>query len=511
LDPVTITDAPLAVEELLEVAAGATVELGDDARASIGASRAVVDRMLEGNEPVYGLNTGVGHMKDVRLPIDELRSTQEMLLITHAGGTGEPLATERIRGAMAARLNGIARGGSGASPRVAEVLVEMLNAGVHPVVPSRGSVGTGDLGQLAGVGLVMIGRGRAELGGETLPGGDALRRAGIEPLRLEPKDGLTILSSNAAVVTDAAMAVTRGASIADLADVVASLSLEAVHGNPSIARSIVGGAKPFPGQIESCAAIEAALDGSFLTAPGAARSVQDPLSFRVIPQVHGALREAIAAARRAVEVELNGRGDNPLVSIDDAAMVHNGNFHPIVMAIAFDQLRVAIAHVGQISERRMSHLWDAFFERMTAAGPPPPGWHPPELFGLALRYPAAAEFAELKQLAAPATLDVPPLDIGVEDHATGAPLAVRKTDDALRLLEGILSIEVLMANDVLATEPGHPSLGVGTAAVAGRAGAAVDALDDRSPAEVRRAVATELFAPAPKAGETPHGPRHGRP
>ena len=393
MDPVTITDAPLAIEDLLAVSLGGKVELGDDARVTIEASRAVVDGMLEGDEPVYGLNTGVGHMKDVRLPIDELRSTQEILLMSHAGGTGEPLSTDRIRGAMAARLNGIARGGSGASPRVAELLVEMLNAGVHPVVPSRGSVGTGDLGQLASVGQVMIGRSRAELGGEVLPGAEALRRAGIEPLRLEPKDGLTILSSNAVVVADAAMAVLRARSIAEQADVVAALSLEAAHGNPSIAEPIVGEAKPFPGQIESCAAIRAALEGSPLLAPGAARSVQDPLSFRVIPQVHGAFREAITGARRAVELELNGRGDNPLVSTDDATMVHNGNFHPIVMAIAFDQLRIAIAHVGQISERRMSHLWDAFFEGVAQAGPPPPGWHPPELFGLALRYPAAALFA----------------------------------------------------------------------------------------------------------------------
>jgi histidine ammonia-lyase len=491
---VRITEAPLSIEELLAVADGAQVDLGDDARTTIAASRAVVDRMLAGEEPVYGLNTGVGHLKDVRLPVEDLRSAQEMLLLTHAGGTGEPLSTERVRAAMAARLNGIARGGSGASPRVADVLVELLNAGVHPIVPSRGSVGTGDLGQLAFVGQVAIGRARAELGGEILPGAEALRRAGIEPLGLEPKDGLTLMSSNAVSIGDGAIALMRATRAASGAEVIAALSLEATHGNPSIARPIVGEAKPFPGQIASCAALEAALEGSFLWADGAATSVQDPLSFRVIPQVHGAFREAVAAARHAVETELNGRGDNPLVSIDDDTMVHNGNFHPLVMAIAFDHLRIAAAHVGQISDRRMSHLWDTFFERVVGAGPPPPGWEPPETIGLSLRYPAAAASSELKQLAAPATLDVPPLDIGVEDHATGAPLAVRKTFEAMNLLEEILSIEVMMANDVLATEQEAPAFGGGTAALSAGARGAIDRLgDDRSPAEAQRAVAAELF------------------
>jgi histidine ammonia-lyase len=491
---VTITGAPLTIEELLAVAEGAAVGLGDDARATIAASRAVVDGMLEREEPVYGLNTGVGHMKDVRLPVEELRRGQEMLLMTHAGGTGEPLGTERVRAAMAARLNGIARGGAGASPRVADVLVEMLNAGVHPIMPSRGSVGSGDLGQLAFVGQVAIGRARAELGDEIMPGAEALRRAGIEPLRLEPKDGLTIMSSNAVSIGDGAIVLERAMSAASRAEVIAALSLEATHGNPSIARPIVGEAKPIPGQIESCAALEAALEGSFLSGGDAAPSVQDPLSFRVIPQVHGAFREAVAAARHAVETELNGRGDNPLVSIEYDTMVHNGNFHPLVMAIAFDHLRIAAAHVGQISDRRMSHLWDAFFERVVGAGPPPPGWEPPEAFGLSLRYPAAASSSELKQLAAPATLDVPPLDIGVEDHATGAPLAVRKAWESLSLLEEILSIEVMMAADVLGTERTMPSLGTGTSALAADARDAIDTLgDDRSPVEAQRSVAAALF------------------
>lgn len=481
----------MTIEELLRIAGGSPVELAETALSTIIASRAVIDRMLAGEEPIYGLNTGVGHMKDSRVPSDELRSAQMRLLMTHAGGTGPPLPAETVRAAIAARLNGIARGGSGASSGVAYVLVAMLNGGVNPVVPSRGSVGAGDLGQLASVGQVAVGAGRAELDGETLPGGEALARAGIDPLRLEPKDGLTLMSSNAFSIGEGALVLARAQRLAEQSDLVAALSLEATRSSPSVVQPVVGQAKPFPGQVASCATVMASLEGSDLFEPGAARSVQAPLSFRVIPQVHGALRESIDAASRAVTMELNGRGDNPLVSIEHDAMVHNGNFHPIVMAIAFDQLRVALAHVGQLSERRMSHLWDAFFEGVSAAGPP--GSEPHELFGLTLRYPAAATFAELKYLAAPASLDVPPLDIGVEDHATNAPLTVRLTSQALALLEEILSIEVLLAGDVLSTMQRPPVLGSRSGAAFAGSRAVVEALEgDRSPAAVQRAVADAL-------------------
>lgn len=507
MDTVTITAAAITIEGVLDVARGAELEIGDDARETIEASRAVIDRLLDGDEPVYGLNTGVGHLKDTRLPAEELRRAQRMLLVGHAGGLGDPLPTELVRAAVATRVNGIARGGSGASPRVADVLVQMLNARVHPIVPSRGSVGTGDLGQLATIGRVALGEGMAELDGERLTGAEALRRAGIEPLRLAPKDGLTIMSSNAVTIGAAALALERARRLAEVADVVAAVSLEATRGNTSVVHPAVGDGKPFPGQAESARAVRAALEGSFVLEPGVASSVQDPLSFRVIPQVHGALREAIAWARRAVEVELNGKGDNPLVSIEQDVMIHNGNFHPIVMAIAFDQLRVSIAHAGQIADRRLSHLWDAFFGSFMGAGPEVEapdqapgaieGGGPPELFGVSLRYPAAASVAELKQLAEPATLDVPPLDMGVEDHATGAPLAVSKTRDALDLLEEILAVEVLLAIDVLDAERPAASLGEGTSSLVSRArDALVDLGDDRSPAEAERSVARAMSEPA---------------
>jgi len=458
VETLTITDTPLTVEQVMAVVRGASVALSPDVCDRIAASRAVVDRVLGAGEAVYGLTTQVGHDRNVRLTEEQVRGEQLFLVMSHAGGFGPPLSTDVVRAALLMRLNGIARGGSGASQAVADMLVAMLNAGVHPVVPSISSVGAGDIGQMATMAQVAVGGGRAEHAGNVLPGGQALDRAGIAPLSLSGRDGLALLSANGVSVGHAALVVDRARRAVVAADLAAALSLEAMAGNPSILAAAVGRAKPIDGQIAALDHLRVLLDGSDLWEPDAARSVQDPLSFRVVPQVHGALREHVAAVTRAVEAELNAAPDNPLVSLEDQTLVSNGNFHPIVLAIACDALRVAVAHVGRLSERRMDHLWTEVLDGLSG---PPSG----PLFGLALRYPAAAAVQELRQLAAPATLDVPSLDRGVEDHGTGAPLSVRQTDRALGLLGDMLAIEVLLARDTLGVAAAVRRLGTGTTAL----------------------------------------------
>jgi histidine ammonia-lyase len=489
---VTITEDPLALEELLAVARGASVELGAPALERIRAGRAVVDAALGSGEPVYGLNTGLGHMKDVRLGDEELARFQEMMLASHAGGLEPYLPVELVRAAMAVRVNGIARGGSGASEAAAQTLVAMLNRGVHPRVPAIGSVGAADLPQMASIALVAIGRGHAVYDGETLAGRSALERAGITPHALQPKDGLTLMSANGVSIGHGAFVIEGMERLADLVDRAAALSLEAVGGNASIVHPTVGAAKPFGGQLQASLHITSLLEGSYLLAERAPSSVQDALSFRVVPQVHGALREFIASARDAVEVELNSQSDNPLVSVDEGAMIHNGNFHPAVMALGFDALRIALAHVVQLSERRMSHLWDAAFAS-PSFGARAAAADPRDLAGLAQRYPAAAMYAELRGLAAPATLDVPPLDIGVEDHATAAPLTVRVTERALVLAEDIVVIEMMLARGLLLLSGAEQPLGRGSrACLEAIAATYADLQPAAAPADVHVRVRTAL-------------------
>src|SRR5436190_9576972 len=228
---VTITEAPLAIEDLLAVVGGARVELDDGTRARIAASRAMVGRAVADGEAVYGLTTQVGHGKDTRLTQEQIQGKQRFFVMSHSGGIGPPLPTEVVRAALAVRLNGIARGGSGAGVAAAEILAAMLNAGVHPVVPETASVGAADLCQMAGMAQVAIGMGRAEYRGEILPGGEALHRAGIAPLVLGGKDGLALISVNGMSVGQAALVVSRAAAAAEAADTAAALSMEATGAN----------------------------------------------------------------------------------------------------------------------------------------------------------------------------------------------------------------------------------------------------------------------------------------
>jgi len=490
MDAVTIDVARVALPDLLRIARGATVELTDGARERIAAGRRIVDGVLASGRAVYGLTTGVGHNRDVRVPDGELVGQQYLIVRTHSGGFGPLLSTEVTRAAMAVRLVGLTRGGSGASPAVADALVGMLNAGVHPLVPTTSSVGAADIGAMALIAQVAIGTGRAEYRGEVLGGAEALDRAGLPPLVLQAKDGLALVSANGVSVGQGALVVERAGALADVAELVAALSMEATRGNPSIALPVVADGKPFPGLVESCRQLRAALEGSYLTESGAPASVQDPLSFRVVPQVHGAFRDTTAFAAQAVETELNAQADNPLVSPSDGTLVSNGNFHPVLLAVAFDALRVAIAHVGQLSDRRLGHLWGAFFEALAAGLPS--GGPPPDLPGMHLRYAAAAAYAELRQLAAPVSLDVGVLDQGVEDHSTAAPLSVQKADEALDLLSDILTIELLFAADILDLRAELPALGAGTRAIYDSARGAVAGLTDRSSDAVHAAVRATL-------------------
>jgi histidine ammonia-lyase len=476
--PVPLSMRGLTIEELARIAEdGVPLAVEADVIERLQASRAVVERALSGGQLVYGLTSQVGHGRDQPVDPEALSSFQQRIVMTHAGGVGPPLPVSQVRAVMAARIAGLARGGSGVHPAAFLTLVAMLNAGVHPVVPEEGSVGASDIPHLAAVALVMIGRGQAEYRGALLPGAEALARASIAPYQLRPKDGLALISANGFSIGVGALVALEAERLMALADVAGALSIEAMGANLSPFEAEVVAAKPFPGQEAAARHVRALLTDSDLWRADREASVQDPLSFRVIPQVHGAVREQVASVRRSVEIELNAMDDNPLVSVEQDRLISNGNFHPMVLALALDALRVGLAHVGMLSERRINKVFWRHVEHLKALGGAPPSGTtadvsapdkpqaPPQrghepLLGMPA-FSASAVLAELKHLAAPATLECPPLDLDVEDHSTLAPLAVTFTRRALRHLETILTIEVLIAVESLGVRERPTRLGTG--------------------------------------------------
>jgi histidine ammonia-lyase len=495
-EPIVVSTRPATIEDVIRIADGARIELSSDVLERIAAGRSVVDHALAGPHLVYGLNTGLGSLRNERLPIDELVAYQDAIVASHAAGFGEPLPARLVRAAMAVRVIGIGRGGSGASPAGARMLVDMLNAHVHPVVPAVGSVGAADLMHMGAIAEVAIGRGRAEVGGEVVDGGQALRRAGLMPLRLGPKDGLAMISANGMSVGHAALLVGRGRTLLAAADVVLALSLEAAGANLSVLDPAVASAKGPAGHADAADHVRRLVDGGHLGVTDG-RSVQDPLSFRVAPQVHGTAREFLGLLERAVLTELESSSDNPLVSIVDGRLISNGNFQPVFLALALDALRPALAHVGQLSDRRMSHLWDRLMDAPDAATPAGIWRLTRDAHSTYMRYAAASRYATLRSLAAPASLDVPPLDHGVEDHATNATETARLTGQALDALADILAVELLVARAAI-VGPGQPDgqrvdLGRGSAAAHDLVEETLAGLGDGAPPDVAHAAVRRLL------------------
>jgi histidine ammonia-lyase len=485
---ITAADVVRAARELAEVRLSPAVE------ATIVASRAVVDRAVAGERLIYVLNTGLGHMRDHRVPLDVLQRYQSQMIEAHASGIGPPLDTEDVRAAMLARISGAARGGSGLTLETVRLLVAMLNAGVHPVVPSAGSVGAGDLMHMAAIAVVLIGKGEAELNGELLTARDALARAGLAPIVAQPKEGLALVSSNGVAIGAGALVAEEGLRLARLADLACALSLEAVSGNPGPFDEAAAGAKAIPGQVAAAAEVRALLEGSYLHDPATVLSVQDPLSFRVAPQVNGAYREQVQAAEHAVEVELNGIGDNPMVLIERDTMISNGNFQPMQLALAFDALRTGAVHVAMISERRMNKVMTIRFSdpKLMLAGLNDEEMAEQRPRRALVQYAAAALLAELKHLAAPVSIHLPPLDLDVEDHGTVAPSVVFTTRRALNLLDTILTCEAQLAIDLMDVQ-GVPALGRGTREAYDRVQASWSELPGNgSPADVVEATRAAL-------------------
>ncbi len=424
----------------------------------MAAARAALDRALAENRPVYGLTTGLGARVGEPIAADQAAEQSARIVRGRAAAVGEPLPAEAVRAAMLARLNGLCAGGSGASPAVAETLAGMLNAGVHPVVPRSGSIGSGDLCLLAHVGLVVMGEGEADLGGERLPGADALRRAAIEPARLGPGDGLALCSSPAVAAGVAALALERADGLLEALAIAAALSMEGFRASTSPIDANVAGAHPAPGQEWEAAGLRELLrGGSLLDGPG--RRLQDPLSFRCASHVHGALRWALDVLATAVAATLNGAGENPLV-LPGGKIVSTGNFHTPALALALDACAIGLAQVAGPASERPARLANDRLSglpaNLTAGGDGRSGVAP-------LLKTSQSLAVDIRHLSAPLAADPRFGADGVEDDSTNAAAAALRLETQLGLLERVIAVELVCA--AFAVDLAAPDrLGRGTAA-----------------------------------------------
>ncbi|MFZ3215362.1 MAG: histidine ammonia-lyase [Candidatus Acidiferrales bacterium] len=426
---------------------GAKVELAPEARQRMLASRAVIERVIASGQAVYGVNTGFGKMASVSISREQIGELQLNLVRSHACGVGAPLNEYETRAMLLLRANAIAKGFSGVRPVVAETLCAMLNGGVHPLIPSQGSVGaSGDLAPLAHLAQVAIGEGEAIHLGRRVSGGEALRGAGIAPLALEAKEGLALLNGTQAMLALLALGLREAEIAVDTADVAAALSLDALRGSPAAFDERIAAARPYAGHAITARNLRELNAGSAIRESHRAadkdKRVQDAYSLRCTPQVHGAVRDALAQVRATLRVELNSATDNPLVFVDSGEVISGGNFHGQPLAMAADQLAVALATLGGISERRVEQMTNPQTSLLPAFLVRDAGLNSGFMI---LQVAAAALASEMKTQAAPHSVDSIPTSANQEDYVSMGMGAARRIQPMLANLRNVLAIELLAA------------------------------------------------------------------
>lgn len=446
-----LTGSELTFEQLFAVALrGAAVNLSSSATARMNASRAVVDQLVASGATAYGINTGFGKLASVRISAEQVRNLQVNLVRSHSCGVGAPLGEPETRAMMLLRANALAKGFSGVRPLIVETLCAMLNAQVHPVIPSQGSVGaSGDLAPLAHLAAVIIGEGQAAYNGELLPGGEALRRAGIKPVALEAKEGLSLLNGTQGMLALLSLALHDAEILIDSADVAAALSLDALRGSPGAFDARIMHARAYTGAATTARNLAHLNEGSQIRESHRSAEkdprVQDPYSVRCTPQVHGAVRDSLAQAREIAAVELNSATDNPLVFVKadgSGDIISGGNFHGQPLAMAADQLAVALATLGGISERRIEQMTNPLTSMLPAFLTPDPGLNSGFMIA---QVTAAALTSENKALATPHSVDSISTSGNQEDYVSMGMSGARRLARMLQNLRHTIAIELLCA------------------------------------------------------------------
>ncbi len=453
VSPVILDGESLTIEQVIAVAYGQprqpTVELSREAVAKVNRAAEAVAQMLAQGQVAYGITTGFGAFKDRIISPDQVKQLQRNIVLSHAVGVGEPFDIPTTRAIMLIRANTLARGHSGIRVLTLQLLLDLLNAGIHPIIPEKGSLGaSGDLAPLAHMSLVLLGLGEAEYQGQVLSGAEALDRAKLKPVTLAAKEGLALTNGTAVMCALGTLETYHARLLSRTSDIAGCLSLEALHGTPLAFDDRIHQLRPHPRQLNCAAYLRELLNGSEFTRHHDPTNVQDAYTLRCIPQVHGAVRDAIAYARWVMEIELNAVTDNPLIFIDDdteeVTVLSGGNFHGEPLAIAMDYLGIGMTEMGNISERRLMRLTDEASNAhvlpafLTKNGGLNSGF-------MITQYTAAALATENKVLAHPASADTIPTSANVEDHVSMGCTAALQARQIINNVEHILAIELLAA------------------------------------------------------------------
>jgi histidine ammonia-lyase len=448
---IVVTGNDLTFSQLYAVALQEEqVTLSAAAITRMNASRAVVERVVAANETAYGINTGFGKLASVRISSEQVRQLQLNLVRSHACGIGTPLHEAETRAMILLRANALAKGFSGVRPLVVETLCAMLNAGVHPIIPSQGSVGaSGDLAPLAHLAQVVIGEGEAFYKKEKLSGAEALKKARINPVALEAKEGLSLLNGTQGMLSLLSLALLEADQLADTADIAASLSLDALRGSPGAFDARIMHARAYAGAAMTARNLAHLNEGSQIREshrpPEKDTRVQDAYSLRCTPQVHGAVRDSLSQAREMALVELNSATDNPLVFVKENGggdIISGGNFHGQPLAMAADQVAIALATLGGIAERRVEQMTNPLTSLLPAFLTPDPGLNSGFMIA---QVTAAALTSENRALATPHSVDSISTSGNQEDYVSMGMSGARRLERMLHNLRYILAIELLSA------------------------------------------------------------------
>ena len=488
----------LRIEDLVRAArAREHITLAAGARARVADARSLVVRLATSGQPIYGLNSALGANTGAILAEGDLEDYQRRAVRARAVAVGPAYDQASVRAMQFARIAGMARGGSGVSIEVLDACIALLNFQVHPVVPRFGSIGVADLPQLSHLALPLFGEGQAELRGEVLGGSEALERAGLKPVQLGAKDGLALISSNAVTTARSALVLHDASMALDAWLAAVALGYEGFRANLSPLHASAVKARPATGQVEIAARLHALLKGSALLVPGAARRVQDPVSMRVVAQVHGAAHGMVDAARAQVEIELNSAADSPLVLPGEGVMLSNGNFHVPALALALDACAIALAQASSMSvarsQRFMSPALTGLPLQLTRHGPAHSGF-------ATVQKTLTALWAEIRLRANPGSLDYLPVSEALEDHACMALGVAEKLGELVERLRYLIAIELLISAQAVDLRELDPALmGEGTRRTHRQVRELVPVLDEDRPLGpdiecIQRAVAAGVFS-----------------